>query len=40
MFFQQFELCQKSLTDVSEEKHDLPEKLIWSYLVDLLLVIK
>jgi len=37
--FQQFELCQKSLNEVSEEKHDLPEKLIWAYLVDLLLVI-
>merc|ERR1712051_970335 len=38
--YQKFELCQKSLMDVSEEKHDLPESLIWSYLVDLLLAIQ
>lgn len=38
--YQKFELCQKSLMDVSEEKHDLPESLIWSYLVDLLLAVQ
>merc|ERR1719245_764092 len=38
--YQKFELCQKSLMDVSEEKHDLPESLIWSYLVDLLLAVE
>ena len=26
--YQKFELCQKSLMDVSEEKHDLPESLV------------
>jgi len=38
--YQKFELCQKSLMDISEEKHDLPESLIWSYLVDLLLAVQ
>lgn len=38
--YQQFELCDKSLNELSEEKHELPEKLIWSYLVDLLLAVK
>ncbi|TRY70416.1 hypothetical protein TCAL_16409 [Tigriopus californicus] len=38
--YQQFELCEMSLDELSEEKHDLPEKLIWGYLVDLLLALK
>eukprot|EP00095_Tigriopus_kingsejongensis_P008780 maker-scaffold1334_size47063-snap-gene-0.12 protein:Tk08780 transcript:maker-scaffold1334_size47063-snap-gene-0.12-mRNA-1 annotation:"membrane-associated tyrosine- and threonine-specific cdc2-inhibitory kinase" len=38
--YQQFELCEKSLDELSEEKHDLPEKLIWGYLVDLLLALQ
>ena len=38
--YQKFELCQKSLMDVSEEKHDLPESQIWDYLIDLLLAVQ
>ena len=30
----------RSLADLAEKKHDLPENLIWSYLVDLLLALK
>ena len=29
--YQKFELCQKSLMDVSEEKHDLPESLVRNF---------
>ncbi len=35
--YQQFELCQGTLLELAEAKHDLPESLIWAYLVDLLL---
>ena len=38
--YQKFELCQKSLMDISEEKHDLPESQIWDYLIDLLLAVQ
>ena len=38
--YQQFELCRSSLADLAENWHDLPEKLIWSYLIDLLLAVK
>ncbi|XP_074660292.1 membrane-associated tyrosine- and threonine-specific cdc2-inhibitory kinase-like [Tubulanus polymorphus] len=36
----QTELCQASLTDYSELQHDISEKLVWNYLVDLLLAVK
>ncbi len=29
-----------SLKELGEEKHDLPEKVIWSYLIDLLLAVR
>ncbi len=38
--YQQFELCDKSLMELCEEQHDLPETLIWDYLVDLLLAVE
>jgi len=38
--YQQFELCEASLADVAEKKHELPESIIWSYAVDLLLAVK
>ena len=38
--YQKFELCQKSLLDISEENHDVSESLIWAYLVDLLLAVQ
>jgi hypothetical protein len=34
----QLELCQSSLSEISEEQHELPEHLIWDYMIDLLLV--
>jgi len=27
-----------SLADLTEQEHEIPEKLVWSYLVDLLMV--
>lgn len=34
--YQQFELCQMSLAQLSERKHDIAERTVWAYLVDLL----
>ena len=34
----QTELCASSLSNYAENHHDIPERLIWNYLVDLLLV--
>lgn len=34
----QLELCQTSLGEISEQEHELPESVIWDYLIDLLLV--
>ena len=34
----QTELCEMSLANVSDAEHDIPEQLIWSYLIDLLRV--
>ena len=31
--YQKFELCQKSLMDISEEKHDLPESLVSLFMI-------
>lgn len=36
----QSELCEMSLSNYAEENHDIPERLIWKYLVDLLLAVK
>jgi len=36
----QTELCDTSLSNYSEVNHDIPETLIWNYLVDLLLAVK
>lgn len=36
----QTELCKTSLNVFAEENHDIPEKLIWNYLVDLLMAVK
>ncbi|KAK8736159.1 hypothetical protein OTU49_004852 [Cherax quadricarinatus] len=30
------EVCKTSLADVAEDRHDLPESVVWDYLVDLL----
>ena len=38
--YQQFELCEGNLMELSETQHDIPESTIWAYLVDLLLVSK
>ena len=38
--YQQFELCEGNLMEICETQHELPESMIWSYLVDLLLVSK
>ncbi len=38
--YQQFELCEGSLDDLAEKRHELPEELVWSYLVDLLLALQ
>jgi len=38
--YQQFELCQRSLMELSEAEHEIPERAIWGYLVDLLLAIE
>ncbi len=35
--YQQFELCQGTLLELAESRHELPESLVWAYLVDLLL---
>lgn len=34
----QLELCQTSLNQIAEAEHELPEPLIWDYMIDLLLV--
>ena len=34
--YQQFELCHMSLAQLSEQKHDIAERTVWAYLVDLL----
>lgn len=39
-FYQQFELCEGNLMELCETQHNISETLIWSYLVDLLLVSK
>lgn len=36
----QTELCRSSLAAVSEAAHELPEPLLWQYLVDLLLAVQ
>ncbi|KAK4030399.1 membrane-associated tyrosine- and threonine-specific cdc2-inhibitory kinase isoform X2 [Daphnia magna] len=36
----QLELCQSSLSEISEQQHELPEPLIWDYMIDLLLAIQ
>ena len=38
--YQQFELCEGNLMELCERQHDLPESLIWFYLVDLLLAVE
>ena len=35
----QLELCKTSLSEISEQEHELPESNIWDYMIDLLLVI-
>lgn len=37
--YQQFELCETSLADLSDKVHEFSEELMWSYLVDLLLAL-
>ncbi|MPC33116.1 membrane-associated tyrosine- and threonine-specific cdc2-inhibitory kinase-like [Portunus trituberculatus] len=34
------ELCRTSLADVAEDRHDLPESIVWEYLVDLLQAVR
>ncbi len=34
--YQQFELCETSLADLAEDKHDVSEEFVWACLVDLL----
>ena len=36
--YQQFELCTGSLQELAETENNIPERLIWGYLVDLLQV--
>jgi membrane-associated tyrosine/threonine-specific cdc2-inhibitory kinase len=36
----QIELCQMSLSTYAETHHDIPEKVIWQFLVDLLQGVK
>jgi hypothetical protein len=36
--YQQFELCEGSLQELAETENNIPERLIWGYLVDLLQV--
>lgn len=36
----QLELCRTSLHQIAESEHELPEPLIWDYMIDLLLVIQ
>jgi hypothetical protein len=36
--YQQFELCAGSLQELAERENNIPERLIWGYLVDLLQV--
>ena len=36
----QLELCQTSLSEIAEQQHELPESLIWDYMIDLLLAIQ
>ncbi len=36
----QTELCQTSLSDFAETNHDIPEKVVWNYLVDLLKAVR
>jgi len=38
--YQQFELCEGNLMELSETQHDIPESTIWAYLVDLLLAVE
>ena len=38
--YQQFELCEGNLMELSEAQHEIPESSIWSYLVDLLLAVE
>ena len=32
------ELCSSSLADIAEDKHDLPEGIVWGFMIDLLKV--
>lgn len=34
--YMQTELCDTSLSDFAEQHHDIPERIVWDYLVDLL----
>jgi len=36
----QLELCKTSLSEISEQEHELPESNIWDYMIDLLLAIQ
>ncbi|XP_013407437.1 membrane-associated tyrosine- and threonine-specific cdc2-inhibitory kinase [Lingula anatina] len=36
----QTELCQTSLNNYAESHHDIPESLVWNYMVDLLMAVK
>jgi len=38
--YQQFELCETSLMELSESEHEISESKIWNYLVDLLLAVE
>lgn len=34
----QTELCERSLEDVALEQHEIPERRVWHYLIDVLLI--
>ncbi|XP_022238846.1 membrane-associated tyrosine- and threonine-specific cdc2-inhibitory kinase-like isoform X2 [Limulus polyphemus] len=36
----QTELCETSLSNYAEQNHEIPESVVWNYLVDLLLAVK